>query len=52
MKEMISKTFDPKLFHLKFFIKDRNDNLTVFEPKLHIRVRPKTDVIPFGQTAS
>ena len=26
--------------------------MTVFEPKLHIRVRPKTDKIPLGQTAS
>ena len=48
MKEIISKTFNrkqstQKLFQIKkkyIYIKDENNNLTVFEPKLHIRVRP------------
>ena len=27
-------------------------SLTVFEPQVHIRIRPKTDAIPLGQTKS
>ena len=47
MKEIISKTFNRKqstpktIPNIKKNIKDENNNLTVFEPKLHIRVRPK-----------
>ena len=33
-------------YYQKKIIKDKKNNLTVFEPKLPIGLRPKTDAIP------
>ena len=58
MKEIISKTLNrkqtiPKTFpNIENILKDKNNNLTVFEPKLLIHILSKTDAIPLGQTAS
>ena len=58
MKEILSKTIEnklPKTFlvnNLKKHVKiNEKDNLTVFEPKLSLRVSNGTDAIPVSQTA-
>ena len=57
MKEIVKYSIENKLSktipNIKKIIKDKNNYLTVFEPKLHIRVHPKTNAIPLNdQTVS
>ena len=50
MKEIKTKACSRKQTSQNYskIIKDKKNNLTVFEPKLPIGLRPKTDAIPLS----